>query len=115
MKLFLIVRGDLSHGARAAQLCHAMRSFVDEHPAVDREWFLKSNTLVLLEVPDEPTLAALAFEARTRRIPVSVFTEPDMGDQMTAIAVGPSGRKLVRRLPLAFQDAVAQQVRAAGF
>lgn len=102
MKLFLIVRGDLKPGLRAAQLVHAMRAFTEEHPAVDREWFVRSNTVVLKEVPDEAALADLAYQAKAQGVPVSAFHEPDLDDQMTAITVGPAGRRLVRDLPLAF-------------
>lgn len=101
MKLFLVTRRDLTPGARAAQLCHALRQFVDEHPDVDREWFERSNTLVLLEASDEDALWDLAGEARARGIPVSTFCEPDMGDALTSVAIGPKGKRLLRSLPLA--------------
>jgi peptidyl-tRNA hydrolase len=83
------------------RLSYALRSFVAEHPEVDREWFEASNVLVLLEVPDERSLIELADEARSRRVPVSLFREPDIGDAATALALGPEGRRLVSRLPLA--------------
>lgn len=101
MKLYLVVRRDLSPGRRAAQLCHAMRQFADDHPAAERVWFEASNTLVLLEVDDEPALAVLASAATKDGIAVSRFHEPDLGGALTAIALGPSARSLVRRLPLA--------------
>lgn len=102
MKLYLVVRRDLSApGFRAAQLCHALRQFGEEHPAVDRLWFDRSNTLALLEVPDERSLVELEGKARERGLPVSLFREPDIGNAPTALALGPDGRNLVRRLPLA--------------
>jgi siroheme synthase (precorrin-2 oxidase/ferrochelatase) len=101
MKLYLIVRRDLAPGARAAQLCHALRQWSAEHEALDRDWYERSNTLVLLETVDEEALLRLAGEAKRWRIPVSVFREPDFGDAATAIALAPSGRRLVRDLPLA--------------
>lgn len=101
MKLYLVTRGDLNPGSRAAQLCHAIRAFTEEHPDVDRVWFERSNTLVLLEVPGETELLRLATRARENHIPCSLFREPDLGDQATALAIAPDGRRLVRRLPLA--------------
>lgn len=103
MKLFLVVRGDLSPGARAAQLCHAMREFIEHHPEIDEEWYRVSNTVVLLEVEDESRLRSLAEDATKVGAPVTLFAEPDLDNQYTALALGPSGRNLVRRLPLAFR------------
>lgn len=103
MKLFLVARRDLpAPGFRAAQICHALRQFTEDHPAVDKLWFESSNTLVLLEVPDERSLLDLADRARSSGAPVSVFHEPDIGNAPTALALGPNARHLVRHLPLAF-------------
>jgi len=100
-KLFLVTRRDLAPGARASQLCHALRAFVESHPEVDRSWYEESNTLVLLEVDDEDALMRLAWRATMTGVPWSMFREPDMNDAATALALGPSGQPLVRRLPLA--------------
>lgn len=103
MKLYLVTRRDLPAGAQAAQLCHAMRAFTAEHPAVDQEWYVKSNTLVLLEAKDEVALRELLHQAREAAVPVSEFLEPDYDNALTALALGPAGRPLVRRLPLALR------------
>jgi peptidyl-tRNA hydrolase len=102
MKLYLVTRRDLPPGARAAQLCHALREFVEKHRDEDRAWFEASNTLVLLETENEGTLSKLASEAIASKVPAAEFREPDLNDSLTAIAIGPSGRKLVRELRLAF-------------
>lgn len=102
MKLYLVVRRDLPEpGFRAAQLCHAQRQFTAEHPDVDSLWFTESNTLALLEVPGETELLRLVTRARENGIPCSLFREPDLSGAATALALGPSGKRLVRRLPLA--------------
>jgi len=103
VKLYLVTRQDLPPGARAAQLCHALRQFGEDHPEVDRDWFRRSNTLVLLEGKDEHALSDLADKARLSGVPVAVFREPDLADALTAIAVGPKGKRLVRGLPLALR------------
>ena len=100
-KLYLVTRRNLLPGARAAQLCHALRAFVEEHPDVDRRWFERSNTLVLLEVDDEDALMRLAWQAVMTGVPWSLFREPDLDNAVTAVAIGPAGKALVRRLPLA--------------
>ena len=112
MKLYLVVRSDLSAGARAAQLCHALRAFSEEHPEADREWYACSNTLVLLEIVNEAALLLLHAAARERDIPVSLFREPDLQNAATALALDPSGRTMVRHLPLALSasGSVAQLV-----
>ena len=102
MKLYLVTRRDLAPGVRAAQLCHALRQLAAEHPDLDACWFAQSNTLVLLEVADEPALEALAVRARAAAVPISAFHEPDLDGALTAVALGPSARRLVRRLPLAY-------------
>lgn len=101
-KLYIVVRGDLSPGLRAAQACHAQRLFVEEHPEVDRDWYEKSNTIVILEVRDIDELMDLAFDLDAEDISFSQFHEPDLQNEPTAIAIAPEGRSFCRRLPLAF-------------
>jgi peptidyl-tRNA hydrolase len=102
-KLYLIVRADLSAGQQAVQAAHALRQFAAEHPEVDQEWFLVSNTLAFLEVPDERALGVLLERAATREFPVAAFFEPDRDYELTALAMGPSARKLCSGLVLALQ------------
>jgi peptidyl-tRNA hydrolase len=97
-RLYVVGRADLVPGLRAAQLCHAARLFADEHPEVEGAWYRDSNNLVLLEVEDEAELVALAARARCA---VSINREPDLGNEVTAIALAPSAKPLVRHLPLA--------------
>lgn len=104
-KLFLIVRADLSVAQRAVQAAHALREFSEHHPEVDRAWYTSSNHLALLEVPDMRALEALLIRALDRELPVVGFHEPDRDGELTAIALGPSGRRLVRGLPLALREA----------
>jgi len=100
-RLYLVVRSDLSPGQQAVQACHALGGFVEEHPEADREWFEESNTLVLLEVPDERSLRDLGWKAKRAGIPFTEFREPDIDNEVTATAIAPAGRRLCRRLPLA--------------
>lgn len=97
-KLYIIVRADLKPGLQAAQACHALRLFSEEHPAEDRAWYENSNNLVLLQVPDEEAL--LELRERANGTPTSLFREPDVDDEATALAIAPSGRKLISNLPL---------------
>lgn len=105
MKLYLVSRSDLPMGLRAAQLCHAVREFQALHPEVDLEWYMQSNTLVLLEVDNEADLTELAVRAEAHLCPVARFREPDLGNALTAVALGPAGKRFTRDLPRAFDVA----------
>lgn len=101
-KLVLVTRADLPVGMQAAQVAHALRQFVQEHAQIEREWFAKSNTLVLVKVPDEVALSRLLEHAKCLRIAVSSFREPDLDDEVTALALQPCSatKRLTRNLPL---------------
>lgn len=103
-KLHLITRRDLSSAQQAVQAQHAARLFVHEHPAVEQSWYETSNTLAFLEVADEPALHQLLEKARWRGIAASGFREPDRQNELTAIALGPEGKRLCRGLELALRD-----------
>lgn len=106
-KLYLVVREDLPPGLVAAQAVHASRLFVAEHTALEAAWYEASNTVALLGVPDESSLAALALCARTRGIAASLYNEPDLDGSLTAIALAPPAKKLVARLVPAFRGVPA--------
>lgn len=99
-KLFIVVRTDLLPGLQAAQACHALREFGQEHPELDAQWFSTSKTLVLLGVPDEQALELLSARAKERLVPLAKNHEPDLGGSLTAVALAPEARSLVRTLPL---------------
>lgn len=102
-KLYLVVRADLCPGQQAVQSVHAMRQFIAEHTGIEREWFELSNHLALLSAPDEWSLLKLVREARQKGIRVSSFREPDRGNELTAIALEPRAKKLLRGFPLALR------------
>lgn len=101
-KLYLVTRSDLAPRVAAVQAAHALRQFGAEHPREDALWFETSNTLVLLHVEGEPQLRSLLADARFFDVPCSAFNEPDLGDQLTAVAIGPckAAQRLTRRLPM---------------
>jgi peptidyl-tRNA hydrolase len=104
-KLYLITRRDIAPGYQAVQSCHALRQFTAEHPEVDAEWFKSSNYLALLSVSDEVALMKLITKAADAGIKWSAFREPDVGGQITAIAIEPhpDAVKLCKDLPLALK------------
>jgi hypothetical protein len=101
----VITRSDLEPGYQAVQSMHALRQFTAEHPEIDRLWFDQSNYLGLLSVANEKELYNLMEQAQMQDIKFSIFREPDIGDQITAIAIAPGAKskKLCSRLPLALK------------
>lgn len=100
-RLYIVVSGELTDGQKAIQACHSLRAFVSDHPDIDRKWFSESNTLVLLEVPNEDAILELWTKVRNSGVACSLFREPDFGDVVTAIAIAPSGHRHLKNLPLA--------------
>ena len=108
LKLYVVVRADLSPGSQAVQAAHAMREFAAEHPDVEAEWHKTSNTVVMLSAVGEEHLNYLLAQAKLRNVEATGFREPDLANSLTAICVGPNGYKLpLKRLSLALQECAA--------
>lgn len=74
------------------------------HAAIDfaLTWPQKvPEALVMLVCPDEDELRWLYQKARLADVSVSAFHEPDLDDQLTALALEPVAARLVRKYPLA--------------
>jgi peptidyl-tRNA hydrolase len=102
----LITRRDLTPGFQACQAAHAALAFSVKHPEITKVWHTESNFLVILTVEDEDALSDLRDTARQRGITHIAFTEPDLDDEFTALALEPSldAEKLVANLPLALRE-----------
>lgn len=102
----MIVDGSLPHGHQAVQAAHVAFNFSLEYPEMTREWFTKSQYLVILSVPCEADLESLGRDADGLHLRVSRYCEPDLDNSLTAIALGPqeASRLLVARLPLAMRE-----------
>ena len=61
-------------------------------------------TVVLLTAPDEEHLIHLLFLAGYAGVANEGFWEPDLGNRLTAIALGTGARGLSRKYPLAFSQ-----------
>ena len=104
--MYVITREDITPGYQGVQSIHAGIQFVMEHPEFSKVWYKESNYLGWLSVADEATLIQLIEQAIIHGIPFSVFREPDIGDQITAIALapGPKSKKLCGKLKLALKE-----------
>ena len=105
-KLYIVTRKDLLPGAQASQLLHACVEFGILHPEIYQEWYRASNTIVLLSTTNENKLKRLINKAENKGIRISCFNEPDMNDELTAVAFEPGEPTslLLKELPLAMRE-----------
>lgn len=96
------MRQDLPIGLQAAQALHACVDFSIEHPEITKDWHTNSNYIVCLNARDETHLEYLIELAEKQGVPYSIFREPDIDHQITAIALAPEprSRKITGSLPL---------------
>ena len=101
-KLRVVTRRDLDIAHQAVQAAHAAIDFQHQHPVEASDWHKVSNYLVFLTVEDENGLDKLITKASLLGIKYTVFREPDMGNQITAVAFEPgeASRKLTSSCPL---------------
>lgn len=73
-----------------------------------RNWLVRSNFLVIVAVPDENALLDLITEASRRGIGRTAVREPDINDEVTAVALQPGieTQKLCANLPLALRQPI---------
>lgn len=107
-KLYIVTRRDLSPGLQTAQVAHAAFQFAYEHRPLAQSWLQESNFLIILSTENEEELEALGHTAETKNLPVTWFREPDIEDELTAIAIAPSPAtvEMTAHLPLALSSTV---------
>lgn len=105
-KLIVITRRDLAPGIQAVQAAHAAIDFQHQHSSIAREWNINSNYLIFLSVQDEQELKRFIQKFQIYGLNHTVFAEPDLDNQVTAVCVEPSERtmKLCSHLPLALRE-----------
>ena len=105
-KLIVITRRDISPGYQAVQSAHAAIEFQYEHPEIAKEWNTNSKYLIFLSVENEEALQRLLQKIQIRNLKYSTFFEPDIGNQLTAVALEPGqlSEKLVSNLPLTLRE-----------
>ena len=104
-KLYVIVRKDLKPGLQLSQSCHAAMHFYFDYPKLTEDWIKNSDFIVILNIEDEQKLQELLKTANKLNIAASAFYEPDLNNELTAIALAPCqmSKKLCRGLPLALK------------
>lgn len=83
MKMFILVRSDLSKNVQLVQACHAVSEYM-RWEMIQPQYAEWDGTMVALKVKDEAML-----EEYWHKLGASCFREPDLNNEMTAIvAVG---------------------------
>jgi peptidyl-tRNA hydrolase len=77
--------------------------FRQEHEEIATEWYEKSNYLAVLGAADEQALLNIIDKASRKGIEFSIFFEPDLKYEITAIALAPGkdAKKICSGLKLA--------------
>lgn len=83
-KMYVLVRLDLSEVYRMVQGGHALSQYSLDHQTLFKVW--GNGTLIYLGVPHLRALRYWAEKLSENQKVFSVFSEPDLDDQETAIA-----------------------------
>lgn len=104
IKLTTIVRDDIDPAYKISQSIHSVTEFVNKHNDVYKEWNLNSNYLCCLET-SPGKIRDIIDLLEMLSIKYSVFLEPDIGNEITAITIEPmddiTHKKLFKNLNLA--------------
>jgi len=88
------------------QGAHAAIDFQHQHPEIAKDWNTNSNYLIILSAENEAKLQKYISKFNHYGLCHTVFREPDIGNQITAVCVEPSDRtkRLTSHLPLALSE-----------
>lgn len=100
LKLYVVVREEFQQGFQIAQAIHAFREFVEHHKEVESNWYKESNTIVVLKTSKE-NLDLLVEKAKENNFSYSIFKEPDIENETTAVAFGPESKEILKKIKLA--------------
>lgn len=99
--MYVVVRKDLQPIVQSIQAGHAAIQFQHDEPQIAKEWHDKSKHLVYLSAKNENHLMDLIFKSQIKNIKYSVFKEPDINNEITAVAFEPKAYRMLANLPLA--------------
>jgi hypothetical protein len=85
---------------------HSAVEFIFKYPFLSYLWHKKSNYIASLAVKDENALTELQSALKKQKIRFCAFKEPDIGGQITAIAIEPStqAQKICSNIPVALKN-----------
>ena len=104
--MYIVTRNNIEPGLQISQSIHAVSEFLNQHPQEYQDWYENSNYLAILSVKSESDLKELSEKVCSLGLTFSPFHEPDLNNELTAIAVAPSpaAKKLFSSLPLALKE-----------
>ena len=89
-KMFILVRSDLGSPYKYVQGGHALAQYALQHTQRFNEWH--NETIVFLDVKDENALLKWNDKLFYSDKVISIFKEPDIDYQMTAISCYDDGK-----------------------
>ena len=95
--MYIIVRDDLNSIYKMVQGSHALAQFMLEHTQIANEW--NNNTIVFVKTNNEQSLHKWKRRLEIDEKTFSTFYEPDIDNQLTAIACYDDGH-IFRNLQL---------------
>ena len=93
----IIVRSDLEPGYKVVQSAHALADFAVKFDSEFKQWQLGSNYLCCLEASQDK-IDKILYKLKDLGIKYEVFHEPDIGLQMTAVAIEAISREQHKKL-----------------
>lgn len=80
----------MSPSYQAVQSSHALTDLIFKYPKDSLDWHRTSNTIVLLAVENERVLLDIQDQLTDSGMKFASFLEPDIQNELTAIAILPS-------------------------
>lgn len=96
MRLYVLVRSDLSGSQQAVQAGHA----VAQHILNSKNSTWNNETLIYLSVKDEKELLHWKQKLDYKEMEYHLFHEPDIGNQLTALACATEKGRVFQSLTL---------------
>lgn len=93
----IITRKDLTPGYKVVQSAHSLADFAVKYWNEFKAWQCNSNYLCCLEA-SESRIEIILSKLDQLKIKYSVFLEPDIGNQITAVAIEAIPRQLHKQL-----------------
>lgn len=87
-KLYVVTHRDLDIGYQAVQSGHAAVEFQHQHPELADLWH-QDNYLIFLSAPERTVMMDYLWRAYHADLPLVVFREPDLNNEVTAFAALP--------------------------
>lgn len=93
LRLYTIVRADLSKGQQTVQIAHAISELAfnagRRRDKKFEKWVKEDRTIIVLKAVDEGDLQAQHDRVEAAGLVHTLFHEPDRNDEATALAIYP--------------------------